>query len=241
MAAATHSQESSSAPASAEIVEQTKAISLLSKCIELGLACALLGAAGTGKTSVIRRLVTERTASGDGDLFLLTALTGLAARNLDPTLGQTFHSTFAIRDGRESPDAWLAALNARPSALREIQGCSACVIDEISMMDATLFEKFDFVMRHVRDEPARPFGGMCVIFLGDFHQLPPIREGVSLSFPSRTTHALVVMSTAQGKALSGASLFSSQPSFATLFPFATSCFTPSGMRATSRTMHFAGA
>ena len=45
------------------------------------------------------------------------------------------------------------------------------------MLTADLFEKIDYIARKLRYKPLRPFGGIQVIFSGDFFQLPPI--GVS--------------------------------------------------------------
>ena len=56
-------------------------------------------------------------------------------------------------------------------------------IDEISMLNIRAFEYVDKVLRLVR-EVDKPFGGIQVIFLGDFFQLPPVEmgEGAELSY-----------------------------------------------------------
>jgi len=47
------------------------------------------------------------------------------------------------------------------------------VIDEISMMDGDLFDKLEFIARTVRQSEL-PFGGVQLILIGDFMQLPPV-------------------------------------------------------------------
>lgn len=52
------------------------------------------------------------------------------------------------------------------------------IIDEISMMDDILVEILDRVARYWRSSRAnRPFGGLLIIFVGDFQQLPPVGSG----------------------------------------------------------------
>jgi ATP-dependent DNA helicase PIF1 len=50
------------------------------------------------------------------------------------------------------------------------------VIDEISMIDAELFQKLDMIAQRVRDN-IRPFGGLQLVLSGDFFQLPPVSAG----------------------------------------------------------------
>ena len=47
------------------------------------------------------------------------------------------------------------------------------IVDEISMLPARSLTLVDAVCRHVRGS-AVPFGGMQVVLVGDFFQLPPV-------------------------------------------------------------------
>ena len=47
------------------------------------------------------------------------------------------------------------------------------VIDEVSMLDAGLFDKLDYIARRVRGRDL-PFGGIHLVIAGDFFQLPPV-------------------------------------------------------------------
>ena len=48
------------------------------------------------------------------------------------------------------------------------------IIEEISMVESQFLERLNCLMQHVRQN-YRPFGGVQVIFVGDFHQLPPVK------------------------------------------------------------------
>lgn len=157
-----------------DATEQARGIHLIGQCIDLGMSCLVVGEAGTGKTSLVRALFnTKRFAT---EPVMWTAMTGLAAIHLHPVLGQTFHSAFGIRNGRETVEEWIAALEGDNSRAAEVRGSTVCVVDEVSM-DAVLFDKLDRVLRAIRRNPSSPFGGMSVLFIGDFHQLPPIAAG----------------------------------------------------------------
>ena len=47
------------------------------------------------------------------------------------------------------------------------------VIDEVSMLDGDLFTKLDAIAQSIRSN-TRPFGGLQLILVGDFYQLPPV-------------------------------------------------------------------
>lgn len=53
------------------------------------------------------------------------------------------------------------------------------IIDEVSMIDAALFEKLNAIAQFVRGSDL-PFGGIQLIACGDFFQLPPVLPQVAL-------------------------------------------------------------
>lgn len=63
-------------------------------------------------------------------------------------------------------------LNSYPKRIKW-QRCNILIIDEVSMMNAPLFELLEEIARLVRQNE-KPFGGIQVVFLGDFYQLPPV-------------------------------------------------------------------
>ena len=117
------------------------------------------GPAGSGKSFLIERLVRELEAIGRQ--VALTASTASAAHNLG--LGATtLQSRFGFHETATNPVArksW-----AEPTTL---------IVDEISMVGPYLFELMDQLAKRARkcDEP---MGGLQVIFVGDFLQLPPV-------------------------------------------------------------------
>ncbi|PRP76486.1 ATP-dependent DNA helicase PIF1-like, partial [Planoprotostelium fungivorum] len=116
---------------------------------------------------VNRRLPTNST--------FVTAATGVAAVNIG---GTTIHSFAGIGIGEQSKEE-LADLVYHSERHRDNWNkCKVLIMDEISMVDAALFEKLEYVSRIVRGNQY-PFGGIQLILSGDFFQLPPIQRSGS--------------------------------------------------------------
>ena len=103
-----------------------------------------------------------------GKNVLITASTGIAAVNVG---GLTIHSWAGLGLGKGS--AMEIAQNMRSESHFKIKDTPRLAIDEISMISAELFTKIDQVFQLVRGNRL-PFGGMQMILLGDFLQLPPV-------------------------------------------------------------------
>lgn len=130
--------------------------------IEAGAPIILvLGGAGTGKTTFLHEL---RKDPRGRQVFL--APTGVAALQLG---GQTIHSFFGIPPRILNPDE----VTPRAQVRRLLKKLDRLVIDEISMVRADLLDTVDQALRISRDDP-RPFGGVQVVLVGDFLQLPPV-------------------------------------------------------------------
>ena len=48
------------------------------------------------------------------------------------------------------------------------------IVDEVSMLSLKMFKILDLIARKIKKKPDIPFGGMQLIFSGDFYQLPPV-------------------------------------------------------------------
>lgn len=144
----------------------------------------ITGQAGTGKSFVIGEIL--RRAAALGIEIALTATTGLAAANLEPiapssrVTPQTIHRWAGIGLGQESVGELVARIRQNSFTLRRWQSKRLLlVIDEISMMSPTLLRKLDQIARLLRQSPKIPFGGIQLVFVGDFYQLPPVLKSGS--------------------------------------------------------------
>jgi hypothetical protein len=148
----------------------------------------ITGRAGTGKTTFLRFIRN----SCDKQMAVV-APTGVAAINAG---GVTIHSFFQLpftpfvpgshSDNTTSIDKHQLLSRLRLSGERKkvIQELELLVIDEISMVRADLLDAIDTVMRSVRKEYRKPFGGVQVVFIGDLFQLPPVVPGATWSILS---------------------------------------------------------
>jgi ATP-dependent DNA helicase PIF1 len=101
-----------------------------------------------------------------GELQATVAPTGIAALNARAqTIHSFFHLEHAVLDAKNlSRGGKFGSLYRRMKRL---------VIDEISMVRADVIDAIDARLRQVRSDK-RPFGGVQVVMVGDFLQLPPV-------------------------------------------------------------------
>lgn len=125
----------------------------------------ITGQAGTGKSFVLNRF--RRTHGTD---YKVIASTGAAAVLVG---GSTFHSFFGLglMQGRRK-DIIQKALDNNKVVMR-IGPAKGIILDEISMIPAAALDIANEICQIVRDD-TRPWGGIRVIAVGDFFQLPPI-------------------------------------------------------------------
>lgn len=126
----------------------------------------ITGHAGTGKSYILSKL-KERIPK-----LVITSTTGIAAVNVK---GQTLHSWAGIGICNTSIEQTVDKILKRSSIKNQIQKCKILAIDEISMLDIKTFEYVDAVLKKVRN-CEKPFGGIQIIFIGDFFQLPPVEK-----------------------------------------------------------------
>jgi hypothetical protein len=129
----------------------------------------LTGKAGSGKTTFLHQI------KADGRKRLaVVAPTGVAAINAG---GMTIHSLFQLPLGIHLPGVQRSEASQQRRFSRQkiqlIRSLDLLVIDEISMVRADLLDAVDDVLRRYRN-PARPFGGVQLLMIGDLHQLPPV-------------------------------------------------------------------
>lgn len=127
----------------------------------------LTGAAGTGKSFTLKAIINYLESKDYK--YGLTALTGCAAVLIG---GQTIHSFLYMGISRNINQIY-KTIETYKSKLYELRSLKAIIIDEISMMDDELFELISKLLMKVRNNN-QPFGGVQMILVGDFYQLPPI-------------------------------------------------------------------
>ena len=136
--------------------------------IESGKSIFLTGPGGTGKSYLLNQLSLRSTKN-----VSLTAMTGCAALLLN-SKAKTLHSWAGVGLGTDMVPLLVSKIRkSRRAALRWLK-TDILVIDEVSMMTPDLFEKLDEVGRKVRRNELMPFGGLQIVLVGDFFQLPPI-------------------------------------------------------------------
>lgn len=132
------------------------------------------GAAGTGKSVLMRAIIAElkKKYAKDPERVAVTASTGLAACNIG---GITLHSFSGIGLGKEDAPTLIKKIRRNPKAKNRWLRTKCLVVDEISMVDGELFDKLSQIGRTIRNN-GRPWGGIQLIITGDFFQLPPVPD-----------------------------------------------------------------
>jgi len=144
--------------------------------LKTGANVFLTGEPGSGKTHTINTFVDWLRASGIEPS--VTAATGIAATHVG---GMTLHSWSGIGISESLSRADVDRIASKEHIAKRIQKAKVLIIEEISMLSATTFEMADAICREVR-RVEKPFGGLTVILVGDFFQLPPISRGRDVGF-----------------------------------------------------------
>lgn len=134
---------------------------------ETNRALFLMGRAGTGKTTFLRRL--HQTCP---KRMVVTAPTGIAAINAG---GVTLHSFFQLPFGPFIPGTDASQHPYRFSRQKRllIKSLDLLVVDEVSMVRADQLDAVDQILRRLRRRQS-PFGGVQLLLIGDLHQLAPV-------------------------------------------------------------------
>ena len=148
--------------------EQIKAFTAYTQ----GTNIFVTGPGGTGKTALIKYL--QKDAVRKGYNIQVCALTGCAAVLLE-CKAKTLHSWAGIGLGKGSFDQLVTKISKNRFLKGNWKNTDILVVDEVSMMSQKLFELLDAIGKAIRKD-SRPFGGIQLIFSGDFYQLPPVGD-----------------------------------------------------------------
>jgi len=130
----------------------------------------ITGPGGTGKTKLIHHLVENAKTAGKP--FQVCAMTGCAAILLSCN-ARTIHSWSGIKTARGPVDAVVAAVLRNKRTVATWRKIKILIIDEVSMVSEKIFNILNEIGKKSR-RSILPFGGIQIVFTGDFYQLPPV-------------------------------------------------------------------
>ncbi len=146
------------------IMEQSTALAILKS----GRNVFVTGSAGSGKTYIINQYIKflkERRIP-----VAVTASTGIAATHMN---GMTIHAWSGIGVRNHVSKSDLATMREKKYLREKLKLVRVLIIDEISMLHKNQLNLVNKVLKYFK-ETEIAFGGIQVIFSGDFFQLPPI-------------------------------------------------------------------
>ena len=132
----------------------------------------MTGPGGTGKSKLIQHIYND--AKANKLRIQVCAMTGCAAVLLNCN-AKTVHSWAGIGLGKGDQEDVVRRVCG--SKYRKVNWVNTdlLILDEVSMLSVKLFELLNYIGQRTR-KSQRPFGGMQVIFSGDFYQLPPVGD-----------------------------------------------------------------
>lgn len=139
--------------------------------MKTGASVFLTGEPGSGKTHTVSQYV--KYLRGAGVSPAITASTGIAATHIG---GTTVHSWSGIGIRKQLSAKELKNFFRHRGRRKRLREAEVLIIDEISMLDAATLDLVSTVLKRAKNS-AWPFGGMQVILVGDFFQLPPVSRG----------------------------------------------------------------
>jgi len=142
---------------------QSQALAIL----KTGANVFLTGEPGSGKTHVINEYVAYLRAHEIEPA--ITASTGIAATHIG---GFTIHSWCGIGIKKQLEKRDLEKI-ASGYIKKRVNRAKILIIDEISMLLPGTLAMVDIVCRKIKGSAA-PFGGLQIVLVGDFFQLPPV-------------------------------------------------------------------
>jgi|LauGreDrversion4_2_1035121.scaffolds.fasta_scaffold43599_3 ATP-dependent DNA helicase PIF1 len=131
------------------------------------------GPGGTGKTRLIQFMVEYMNSLGKS--HQVCALTGCAATLLN-CKAKTIHSWSGVRLAKGPPAEIIQRVIRNKCHIKSWREVEVLIVDEVSMMSSKMFDLLDQIGRATRRLSGKSFGGIQLVFTGDFFQLPPIPD-----------------------------------------------------------------
>jgi ATP-dependent DNA helicase PIF1 len=126
----------------------------------------LTGVPGSGKSYLIRHYLEKKNRKEHPIL----ASTGAAAVLVG---GRTFHGFFGLGIGEGGVKATIERAVKNHRLVKRLRKTKCIIIDEVSMLSGTALFTASTICKQAKQN-ARPWGGLRVIAVGDFAQLPPV-------------------------------------------------------------------
>lgn len=136
--------------------------------LKTGANVFLTGEPGAGKTHTINNFVNYLRACDIEPA--ITASTGIAATHIG---GMTIHSWSGIGIKTNLDKYELDKIASSEYIAKRVRRTCVLIIDEISMLSINMLDMVDMVCREIKQND-EPFGGIQIVLVGDFFQLPPI-------------------------------------------------------------------
>lgn len=132
----------------------------------------ITGPGGCGKSHLLKYILKHAVASGRN--ISVCAMTGCAAVLLGCG-SKTIHSWAGIGIAKGDDNVIITRILSNKFKSKNWKHTDILIIDEVSMMSKRMFELLDQIGKRVRNN-TKPFGGIQLIFSGDFYQLPPVNK-----------------------------------------------------------------
>lgn len=142
------------------------------QCYENRENIFLTGPGGTGKSSLIRFMVD--ISNKRKDKVQVCAMTGCAAILLHCN-ATTLHSWSGMKMAKGKNCEIITNIKNNRKACSHWRKTNILILDEVSMLSLRTFELLNEIAMVVRNNK-KPFGGLQLVFSGDFYQLPPIGD-----------------------------------------------------------------
>ncbi len=167
--------------------------------MKTGANVFLTGEPGSGKTHTVSEYVMYLRARGIEPA--ITASTGIAATHIG---GMTIHSWSGIGIKTKLDKNDLNKITSSKHITKRVRRAKVLVIDEVSMLPPDTLSMIDVICSEIKQN-SDPFGGIQVVLVGDFFQLPPIvkievENGAQTTFSEETSARFAYASPAWGRA-----------------------------------------
>ena len=173
-------------PSTPSILELDKYQKNAIQLVQAGYNLFITGSAGSGKSFLIRKCIEECRSIYQQKHISITSTTGISSLNIN---GITIHSWAGITPHTDftDVDGFVENIKGNNKKYNNWKFTKMLIIDEISMLSVVMFNFLHKVAMKLRRN-SDPFGGIQVIVVGDFYQLPPVKDCPDTDFVFTSSH-----------------------------------------------------